>query len=481
LATQLPSLGPPPGTRAAPLAGPRSIPAGPSISLVNDPLPVGATGPIVVPEGYGYQPGGYGYPIEVGPGAVPGIPSVGPAGPCPGAGCPTPDLDAPLYGGGARHGFPALNRLLGCGTDRWWASGEYLLWWTRSTQLPVQAATGPLPVPGGVITTPVPIFSGSFGETLHSGGRFGGGWWFDDNQCRGIDGRFFFLGRNGSSFTTNSATFPVLGRPFFNPNPIDLGNGVTVPAGPLTDVIGAPGQFAGGVSVQLENTLWGAEANFRRRLWGTGCSRLDGLVGYRYLNFNETLTVTEAGVILDPTLLAAGRAPFASVTDKFRTTNDFHGGQVGLTGEVRRGRWFAETRASIAFGTVFQRAEIGGSQLQGFPDGRVAQFQGGLLAQPGANIGTFGRDRFAVLPEVGVNVGYHVTNHCRVFVGYNFLYLSSVLRPANVIDPVVDAARVPNFLPGGAAPLPGTPRPAPQLNGTDFFAQGVSFGVQWTW
>lgn len=473
LATPLPNLGPPPGAATSPLAGARRAPAvGPTISLVNDPLAAstGAApgGSFVVPDGY---------PVDGVPGLVggPGVP-VGVPG--AGDGCPTPDLDAPLFGG---HGFGGLSRLRGCNGDRFWATGEYLTWWTRSTQLPALAATGPFPGADGTVTTPVPILSGSFGETLHGGGRFGGGWWFSDDQTRGLDSRFFFLGRNGSSFTTNSSAFPVLGRPFLNNNPVDLGGGMVVPAGPLTDVIGAPGRFAGGLSVNLENTLWGAEVNYRRRLAGTGCSRLDGLVGYRYLNFKETLTITEAGVILDPTLVDAGRAPIASATDQFRTTNDFHGGQIGLTGEVRRGRWFVDGRASIAFGTVFQRAEISGSQLQGFPDGRVAQYQGGLLALPGANIGTFGQEKFAVLPEVGLNLGYHVTERLRVFAGYNFLYLSSVLRPANVIDTTVDAARVPNFLPGSPAPLPGAPRPAPQMNATDFFAQGVSFGVQWSW
>ena len=67
-------------------------------------------------------------------------------------------------------------------------------------------------------------------------------------------------------------------------------------------------------------------------------------------------------------------------------------------------------------------------------------------------------------------------------MGYNFLYLSSVLRPAGTIDPVIDAARIPNFpLPNSPAILPGTPRPEPQFRTTDFWAQGINFGIQWTW
>ncbi len=135
----------------------------------------------------------------------------------------------------------------------------------------------------------------------------------------------------------------------------------------------------------------------------------------------------------------------------------------------------------MAFGTVFQTAEIAGGQTRLLPNGTVGQYAGGLYALPGANIGTHTQNKFAVMPEAGFNVGYHVTPGFRVFVGYNFLYLSSVLRPANVIDPNLDAARIPNFaVPGSPAPLP-FPRPQPQLTTTDFFAQGLNFGMQWTW
>ena len=111
----------------------------------------------------------------------------------------------------------------------------------------------------------------------------------------------------------------------------------------------------------------------------------------------------------------------------------------------------------------------------------IRQYAGGLLALPGANAGSFTQNKFAVLPEVGFNVGYHITPHFRVFVGYNFLYLSSVLRPAGLINPNVDPARIPNFpLPNGGSPV-FPPQPAPLFRTTDFFAQGINFGIQFTW
>src|SRR5262249_21073378 len=322
-----------------------------------------------------------GSPTGVPPGAMV-VPSVLPGDPgAMGLGpvCPDGAID------GGVPGMDAINRV--GGADKWWVSGEYLLWWTRSTHLPVLAATGPatgmVTGPGVQVIPPpgVPILSGSFGETLHGGARFGGGYWFGDNQCRGIDARLLFLFRNGTTFNANTNEFPVLGRPFFNAN---------VPVGPSADVIGFPGVAIGSLAVTLENSLWGAEVNYRRNLLGGGpctpCARLDGIAGYRFLNFKEQLQITETGLLTPGSpLLATGRAPFATATDQFRAENNFHGGQIGLVGEVRRGRWFVDGRASIAFGTVFQTAEINGGQAQVFANGAVTQSAGGLLALPGAN------------------------------------------------------------------------------------------------
>ena len=410
--------------------------------------------------------------VPVSPGMVPSI--------IPGPGAvPTISPDDPLYTA-PPPGAGAVTRVSGAG--KWWVSGEYLLWWTRSTQLPALGATGP--ATGAIadngfaaITPPgVPILSGSFGQTLHGGARFGTGYWFGDNQRRGVDARFLFLFRNGTAFNTNTNEFPVLGRPFFN---------VNTPIGPSADVIGFPGVSIGGLAVQTENSMWGAEVNYRRNLLGGPCNpcyRLDGLVGFRYLNFKEQISITETGILTPGSpLLATGRAPIATATDQFKAENNFYGGQVGLVGEVTRGRWFVNGRASVAFGTVQQSAEINGGQVQAFPGGPVTAVPGGLLALPGANMGTYTQNKFAVLPEAGLNVGYMVTPRLRVFVGYDFLYLSSVLRPANLIDTNVDASRVPNFFSAPPPVLPGAGVPAPNLRTTDFFAQGINFGMSWTW
>jgi hypothetical protein len=369
---------------------------------------------------------------------------------------------------------PATQRLAACNNPRWWVGAEYLGWWTRSTQVPALVTTS-LPASNGILGAPTTatVLGGSFGQTLHGGARFSGGWWFSDEQYRGLDWRFLFLFSSGDSFATNTNAYPVLARPFIN---------INNPVGPYSEIIGAPGLANGGVVVNLDNSLWGAELNYRRFLRGNACARLDGIAGFRYLNFTENLSITESFVRTPDSPLGIGTpATSGIVQDQFRAENNFYGGQIGLAGEVRRGRWFLNGRSSIAFGTVRQTATIGGGQAPAFADGSIGQYQGGLLALPGANQGTFSQNKFAVLPEVGLNVGYHITPHLRAFVGYNFLYLSNVLRASGTVDPVVDAARIPNFQP----PSPNGPlypvRPAPQFTTTDFWAQGISFGLQWSW
>jgi hypothetical protein len=425
--------------------------------------PAGSTPMVTEDRGAGTTPPAGGYPTIV--------PMIAPGG----VGGMLPDMDAPLYGCETT-GMPVVGRVAGCG--RWSVSGEYLMWWNRAADLPALVTTSSPQFNGrvGVGDTRVLVGDNGFGETFHSGFRVSGVRWFGDSTCRGIDARLFFLGQAASSFTATSGQFPLLARPFINPNP------GTPFFGSDAEVISAMNFTSGGVNVQLENTVWGAEANYRRYLLGNACARVDALVGYRFLNVNEKLSITENLVRTPLTQLPAGSQFLsATIVDQFKTENYFHGGQVGLTGEIRRGRWSIDGRATIAFGALTRVAEISGGQSVAFLNGTMQNFNGGLLAIPGANIGRFSDTVFAVVPEVGVNVGYQLTSHLRVFVGYNFLYLSNALRPGNVIDPYVDPARVPNFLATPATPIPGLAHPTPQFRSAGFYVQGINFGLRWDW
>lgn len=383
-----------------------------------------------------------------------------------------PGLETPLFGD-AMPGVAAVGRVGSC--DRWYSNAEYLMWWTRGTTLPPLVTTSApqfFGIPGQGNTTTI-LGNGSFGDTFHSGGRFTLGRWLGDGQCRGIEGRLFFIDQSNSNFTATSAQFPVLARPFFNVND---------PVGPFSEVIADPARGFGGVNVSMQHSLWGAEVNYRRFLCGDGCNRIDAIVGYRYIGMKDQLSISETFVSNGNGATTVGGVPVAvgTVNDSFRTENHFNGGQIGLMSQMIHGRWSVNTRATVAFGNLTQIAEISGGQTLGLANGSVAQFAGGLLALPGANMGRYTQNQFSVVPEVGVNVGYQVTSRLRFFVGYNFLYIGNALRPEGLINTNIDAARIPNFPAGGTAPLPFA-QPTPQFHLSDYFVQGISFGVQFRW
>jgi hypothetical protein len=120
-----------------------------------------------------------------------------------------------------------------------------------------------------------------------------------------------------------------------------------------------------------------------------------------------------------------------------------------------------------------QSVDIDGSQ-QIASANRQLNFVGGLYALP-SNIGHHSQTRIGFVPEVGVKFGYDVRPNLRVFVGYDFLYWSNVLRAGDQIDPVLDANQIPNA--GGPFPPANQVRPRVPFQTTSYWAQGVSAGL----
>jgi len=134
-------------------------------------------------------------------------------------------------------------------------------------------------------------------------------------------------------------------------------------------------------------------------------------------------------------------------------------------------------RARLALGVTHQDVTIDGTQtfLSGVnPDPRP----GGLLAV-GSNIGTQRRTNFSVVPEVGINLGYYVTDWMRISAGYNFLWWTNVVRPGDQIDRNVNPFLVPNFSTAGLVNN-GASQPTVPFRTTDFWAHGLTFGVELT-
>lgn len=368
----------------------------------------------------------------------------------------------------------------GPATDRYFVQAEYLMWWVRRGDIPVLASTAPEPTgPGGNFGflgrpgTAVLLGPGPFGDSFRSGFRVRAGAWLDDCAGCGIDGSFFFLGRRTDTFAVNSGLFPVIARPFFAPN-VAPETGQVI--GEFAQVV-AGGGTTGSLLVEQTSQLWGADVNLRGCVNRTCAASAEWFVGYRHLNLREDLTITES-LVAGP--LDAPQPPGTRIVvqDQFKTRNQFHGGQVGYAVGRRWGRFDVNARASVALGVTHQELDITGSQAILQPGQQTpAVFHGGLLAV-GPNLGHFTNNEFSVVPEATFNVGYMVTPTLRAYVGYNFLYWTNVIRPGEQIDRVVDLTFVPNARP---VAFSGLNRPQPLFQQSDFWAQGLQFGLELRW
>ena len=364
------------------------------------------------------------------------------------------------------------------GPPRGFVQGEYLLWWANNFNVPILGTTntqggfGFLGEPGSAaILGPGPIIG-----SLRQGFRTRAGLWLDDCGSCAIDGSFFFLGRRTADLVRNSGEFPIITRPIFSPN---VQNGV--PIGETGQAVAVPGVLAGSLSAHAESVIWGFDANIRKCLFTTCSSQAMWFVGYRNVNLSESLSITENITVVGDgggqVLLNDPIGTTVLVQDRFATDNHFNGGQIGATYGRQWGRFSLDGRASIAFGVTHQELDISGFQTRTRPGQLPVTFRGGLLAA-GPNLGSFSRDSFSIVPEVTINAGYWVTPALKVYVGYNFLFWSNVIRPGNQIDPVVDLSVVPN---APAVPPAGQNHPAPLFRQSDLWLTGLQFGLQWQW
>jgi hypothetical protein len=376
-----------------------------------------------------------------------------------------------------------------CGPDlcrpyRFWVNGEYLLWWIKDGSGPPLVTASPAGTPAkfaGVIgqdNTRI-LFSGKDLEyDDRSGGRFSGGVWFDPAMCFGLDGSFFFLGQRTASFTAGSTGDPTLARPFINQTP-------GFPVGQASELVSFPGALNGTVVVQSTSRLWGADTNFRLNLHngrcdslcddchGDLCFRWNALAGFRFLQLSENLAISEDLVATTPEFLGA----HIGVLDTFDTRNRFYGGQIGTEAELQWRRWSLDLLVKVALGNTHEVAFVNGSTSFLFPGATApSTFPGGLYALP-TNSGRFSQNVFTVVPELGVKLAFNVTPGLRIYVGYSFLYWSSVARPGNQIDRNLNLTQQPSNLGPGVVTLPI--RPIFQFRDTDFWAQGVSFGLEY--
>lgn len=346
-----------------------------------------------------------------------------------------------------------------------WGSAEHLLWWTKKDRVPPLVTAGGNGVLGASGTR-VLLDNLNFADDFRQGGRFTLGYQFRSAPVIGVEASYFFLpdGETETSFSSNGN--PVLGRPY-----IDVKTGM-----PAATLISSPGIAVGSVAVGVSTWLSGAEANMSARLVSSDQFRLTALAGFRFLSLDDDLTIDEQFKVADNVPGFGGNR--VTLQDEFCTDNRFYGGQLGLKASAQRRVVTIDFVGKIALGEMQQVVNIKGATNVLRSNGSTTGFKGGLLALR-SNIGSHEREELAFVPEVGVNIGLQLTRRLKACVGYSFLWVSSVVRAGEQIDPVVNVTQFPIL--SGNGPLVGPARPALKFAETDFWAHGLNFGLELTY
>lgn len=415
---------------------------------------------------------GYGAPIPPylgeGPGVIP-VPDVAPNG-------------APIYPPPGVYGSNPYPPPVSTSTNlapHWWVHTEYLLWWTKNQPTRVPYLTTGARAEGGLIgqpTTRVLVGDADIGYGLSSGFRISGGWFKGDDRRYGTEISGFLLEQQGVHYFAQSDAngVPVIARPF-----VDANTGAN-----SVMTVAFPNLAAGSYLFKTTTQTWGAEGNQVLNLYRSSPDdphqmSITGMLGFRYMDIHETLNISTASTLLGSNIASFAGLDVAApatimVQDNFETTNRFYGGQIGFRSEANHGRWQAQVVGKIAFGLMNQTVMVDGVSGVNDPSrGIVATNPGGLFADA-STITTIRNDEFAFIPEVSANLGYNWCNWLTTYVGYNFMYVSRVLRPSEQLTDVINPTMVPvspTFGQGTFAPTPNN-----LLTQSEFWIQGVNFG-----
>ncbi|QDT11455.1 BBP7 family outer membrane beta-barrel protein [Planctomycetes bacterium K23_9] len=361
-----------------------------------------------------------------------------------------------------------------------WASFEALHWYQDGMRLPALVTTSG----ENTARADAGVLGQSGTRTLFGGEdvldhRFDGfrtrfGFWFDRCHTWGLGAEYFNIGQESETFSHTSSGTPILARPFFN----------TTTGLEDSELVAFPGIVSGNVTARASSELFGGGFHLRHlrccqegcKSWlfcgckSHYCSRSETMIGYRYLQLDEDVSITENLVGINPT------GNFA-IRDSFDTRNQFNGVDLGWKYRVTRGYWTYDAMLRLAVGNTRQTVRIDGQTTITDPNNPPATTsEGGLLAQS-SNIGLHKQDEFSVVPEFNANIGYQLTDHLRATFGYTFIYWSNVVRPGDHISTDLNTG----LLPPAVTPLTGVSRPAFAFDTTDYWAQGLSYGFEYRW
>jgi len=342
--------------------------------------------------------------------------------------------------------------------------GEYLLWSLKGQRVPALATSSPSSTPqaqAGVLGT-VGVRTLLGGDEIagdsRSGFRLGLSLLLDPHWDQAIDVEYSQLADDGDTFHGTASDFSILARPFFNSqtNAED------------SRLIVFPNLVTGTLDIRADTGLETLTAGFRRLAAQSGISSMDLFAGYRYARLEDDVQ------FLENTASLSGPTEGATflLSERFRSENQFQGGQLAAryhTHDING--WVLELNASLALGNNHSGIDVRGSTQSTSAAGASNTVRGGLLVQ-GTNAGHFEQDDFSTISEFRANLRRQLTWNVSALVGYNFLLWTNTIRAGDNIDRTLNPSQIP---PGT---LTGDPRPEFPMRSVDFWAQGLSAGLE---
>ena len=342
-----------------------------------------------------------------------------------------------------------------CG-PMFWAGAEALFWRAKGGLVPplvvgvYTSANPPLPADPRLA---FPVSDNRINGDLKSGYRLYGGIWLDKPHGTGIEAVYtaFLSSDNTNGFVGGSNV--VLARPF-----VDV-----VRRDPALMRLSDPAGLQGLALVHSTFDSHSLELNMLRRGPAMIGEEFHFILGARYWSLEESLVIG-----------SGSRAGGLTVTgfDAFATRNRFLGPQVGGNWRWDRGRLGIDLTFKWSIGGMQQETAIAGASSAVLASGARIDRSGNLLALA-SNIGDHERTKLVWLRDTALNVSYRVSDHVQLRLGYQLLWVSSVLRPGQQIDLGVN----PTLLPFNPGPVSGVIRPWYQPDGEMFWMHGFNLGV----
>ena len=361
----------------------------------------------------------------------------------------------------------------------WWFGAEALLWKTSSSGVPSLVTTsesGTQQLDAGVLGRPTTqtLYNGAdiFGGT-HGGYRLRGGHYTDPCGLSGVDAEFLMLGTRSSTYHGDSSGDPILARPFLNAQ-----TGLND-----AQLIAFPDLTSGVIDINATSNLYSGAIHYREVLWqdsdvdnmcAQNCSNgprrttLGFQLGSRFVSLQESFGINQSSTSVET-------GSQFQIQDSFRAHNFFRGCELGLFGSHERRRWSLDGGVRLGIGATKQELDVSG-QTAVTQAGMTTTNPGGFLAQR-TNSGSWRRNRFSLIPQFDISLGYKMTDTWTASVGYSLLYWSQALRATDQIDPVLN----PGLLPPAQVPLTGDLRPQVLLHESDYVAQGITIGLEKRW